>query len=130
MRTYFLTSLAVAGLALAHGSGGARKSLGFGPVLPHAGLRTLDVRGFAADAAADPFAVADALVRELTRYEFVRRADSYTDAATGVTHVYFRQRVNGVEVADGDINVNIKDGLVLSYGNSVRARLLPQVRPR
>jgi extracellular elastinolytic metalloproteinase len=26
--------------------------------------------------------------------------------------------VNGIEVADGDINVNIKDGLVLSYGDS------------
>jgi extracellular elastinolytic metalloproteinase len=119
MRSYFLTTLAVAGLAAA-AHGGARKSLGFGPVLPHAGLRTLDVRGFTADGAADPFAVAEALVRELTAYEFVRREDSYTDAATGVSHVYFRQRVNGVEVADGDINVNVRDGLVLSYGNSVR----------
>jgi extracellular elastinolytic metalloproteinase len=113
MRTYFLTSLAAAGLAL------ARKSLGFGPVLPQAGLRTPDTQAFARDANADPFGVAEALVRGLTAYEFVRRADSYTDAATGVSHVYFRQRVNGVEVADGDINVNVKDGLVLSYGNSV-----------
>jgi extracellular elastinolytic metalloproteinase len=26
--------------------------------------------------------------------------------------------VNGIEVADGDINVNVKDGMVLSYGDS------------
>jgi extracellular elastinolytic metalloproteinase len=113
MRTYFLTSLAAAGLAL------ARKSLGFGPVLPQAGLRTPAAQAFAPDADADPFGVAEALVRGLTAHDFVRRADSYMDAATGVSHVYFRQRVNGVEVADGDINVNVKDGLVLSYGNSV-----------
>ena len=47
------------------------------------------------------------------------RDDSYTDSNTGVTHVYARQTVNGLEVADGHINLNIKDGLVLSYGNSV-----------
>jgi hypothetical protein len=25
-----------------------------------------------------------------------------------------------MEVADGDMNINVKDGIVLSYGNSVR----------
>ena len=49
------------------------------------------------------------------------RKDSYTDETTGITHVYFRQVVDGVEVADGDINVNIRDGMVLSYGDSVRS---------
>jgi extracellular elastinolytic metalloproteinase len=47
------------------------------------------------------------------------REDSYTDKNTGVTHVYVRQLVNGLEVADGDMNINIKDGMVLSYGTSV-----------
>lgn len=47
------------------------------------------------------------------------RSDSYTDKNTGVTHVYVRQLMNGLEVADGDMNINIKDGMVLSYGNSV-----------
>jgi extracellular elastinolytic metalloproteinase len=46
------------------------------------------------------------------------RDDSYTDTNTGVTHVYVRQFVNGLEVVDGDINLNIKDGVVISYGNS------------
>ncbi|KAF8966097.1 hypothetical protein BDZ97DRAFT_717570 [Flammula alnicola] len=46
------------------------------------------------------------------------RDDSYTDKNTGVTRVYVRQLVNGLEVVDGDMNINIKDGTVLSYGNS------------
>ena len=47
--------------------------------------------------------------------------DSYTDSKkTGVTHVYVCQLVNGLEVTgDGDMNINIKDGVVLSYGTSV-----------
>ena len=51
--------------------------------------------------------------------DFYVRDDSYTDKNTGVTHVYLRQTVYGVEVADGDMNVNVKDGRVLSYGDSV-----------
>ena len=47
------------------------------------------------------------------------RKDSYTDKNTGVTHVYVRQLVNGLEVTDGDMNINIKNGVVLSYGTSV-----------
>jgi extracellular elastinolytic metalloproteinase len=47
------------------------------------------------------------------------RKDSYTDKNTGVTHVYVCQLVNGLEVTDGDMNINIKYGVVLSYGNSV-----------
>jgi extracellular elastinolytic metalloproteinase len=50
---------------------------------------------------------------------FIIRKDSYTDKNTGVTHVYVRQVVNGIEVTDGDMNVNVKDGMVLSYGDSV-----------
>lgn len=49
---------------------------------------------------------------------FIRK-DSYTDTNSGVSHVYVRQVVNGLEVADGNINLNIRDGKVLSYGNSV-----------
>lgn len=44
---------------------------------------------------------------------------SYTDSRTQITHVYARQLINGFEVGDGDINVNIdRDGRVLSWGNS------------
>ncbi|KAF8752992.1 peptidase M36 family [Rhizoctonia solani] len=48
---------------------------------------------------------------------FIRK-DSYTDANTGISHIYVRQVVNGLEVADGNINLNIRNGQVLSYGNS------------
>lgn len=74
---------------------------------------------------AEPIEVARRFVRDILDGElnesksFKIRDDSYTDSNTGVTHVYVRQVVNGLEVADGDINVNIKDGMVLSYGNSV-----------
>jgi hypothetical protein len=42
--------------------------------------------------------------------------DSYTDKNTGVTHIYVRQLVNGLEVTDGDMNINIKDGVVWDLG--------------
>ncbi|CAE6432115.1 unnamed protein product [Rhizoctonia solani] len=48
---------------------------------------------------------------------FIRK-DSYTDANTGISHIYVRQVVNGLEVVDGNINLNIRNGRVLSYGNS------------
>lgn len=130
MRSFFLTSLAVAGLAAsaaAHTS--ARKSLGFGPVHPSAGLRTVaPVTSFAAvralDEHADPLLVAREFMKGMVPSGgYVIRDDSYTDKATGVTHVYVRQLVDGVEVADGDMNLNIKDGVVMSYGDSVRPPL-------
>ena len=55
--------------------------------------------------------------------DYVIRKDSYTDEATGITHIYARQYRHGIEVADGDINLNIKDGVVLSFGDSVSIRL-------
>ncbi|MEZ0267185.1 MAG: M36 family metallopeptidase [Phycisphaerae bacterium] len=43
--------------------------------------------------------------------------DQYTDADTGVTHLYFRQRVNHIAVANANLNVNVaRDGRVLSVG--------------
>jgi len=62
--------------------------------------------------------VARAYVNSLTDGDFVIRPDSYTDKATGTSHVYVRQLVNGLEVADGNINLNIVDGKVVSFGDS------------
>lgn len=111
-----------------------RKSLGFGPVHPHAVFRSspdqIPTNGFRPfDAESDPIEVARSFVdgllggRLTPSNTYTIRKDSYTDKNTGVTHVYFRQIVNGMEVADGDINVNVKDGIVLSYGDSVRHAL-------
>src|SRR5215470_1476036 len=33
--------------------------------------------------------------------------DQYTDSDTGITHIYLRQRVNGLEVAYADLDVSL-----------------------
>lgn len=138
MRWLLTTSLVVAGLvgnAISHRAMPARrrKSLGFGPELPHAVFRSspyqVEANGFMAlNPDLDPLEVADRFVKErlglrLTQpMSYKIRKDSYTDSNTGVTHVYIRQTINELEVVDGDMNINIKDGIVLSYGNSVCLR--------
>ena len=50
--------------------------------------------------------------------------DAYTDADSGVTHVYFRQTHNGLEVQSADVNVNVmKDGRILSAAGGFIAGL-------
>lgn len=107
-----------------------RKSLGFGPVHPHAVFRSnpLDIpQSFGISQSENPFQLAQSFAMGLVpphldaAATFVLRKDSYTDRNTGITHAYLRQFINGLEVADGDLNVNIKDGTILSYGNSVWA---------
>jgi hypothetical protein len=45
---------------------------------------------------------------------------TYTDPRTLVTHIYIRQLVNGLEIIDGDININVDEtGRVISFGDSV-----------
>ena len=133
MRRLLVASIVAAGLAgaFAHSTHSdsnqlRRKTLGFGPVHPHATYRTTptvatDSFGVVRD---DPLDVARTFITSLTKdtaigSSFVIRKDSYTDKNTGITHVYARQYLDGVEVVDGDINVNVKDGVILSYGDSV-----------
>lgn len=55
---------------------------------------------------------------------------SYTDTNTGVTHVYVRQLLHGLEVSDGDINLNVDaTGRILSWGNSFHPTSAPQPTP-
>ncbi|KAI8065377.1 Fungalysin metallopeptidase-domain-containing protein [Gilbertella persicaria] len=64
---------------------------------------------------------------ELTNSEFVVTS-AYKSDLNGVTHVYLRQIVNGLEVLNGDININIdRFGQVISYGNSF-ARPSPKLK--
>ncbi|CAG8697149.1 18047_t:CDS:2, partial [Acaulospora morrowiae] len=45
--------------------------------------------------------------------------DSYKSDHNGVTHIYFKQIVNGLFVSNGDLNVNVDQfGRVISYGDS------------
>lgn len=135
MRLSSKTSIALVGLfasALAHDDGpiSRRKTMGFGPVHPHAKFHTNPISSIKSSFAnSDPYEVARSFVTTLLEDQlsgdnsFALRKDSYTDKATGVTHVFFRQMINGIEVADGDVNVNVKDGAVISYGDSVSVDL-------
>lgn len=45
--------------------------------------------------------------------------DQYTSDHNGVTHIYLRQRFNGIEVINGNININVAaDGSIMNLGNS------------
>ncbi|KAI0085233.1 extracellular elastinolytic metallo proteinase [Irpex rosettiformis] len=130
VRRLLVASVVAAGLAgaLAHGATPGlrrRKTLGFGPTLPHSVFASGEtVPVVQAFGKSDPFDVAKAFASALTAdvvspaSSFYVRDDSYTDKNTGVTHVYLRQTMFGMEIADGDINVNVKDGRILSYGDS------------
>ena len=136
MRRLLIASLlaGLAGHAASHttrnGPLNRRKTLGFGPHLPHAVFYSspyqIQTTGFTPQSPhTDPLDVADLFAKDILADQlsdsisYKIRKDSYTDANTGVSHVYLRQVVNGIEVADGDMNINVRDGMVLSYGSSV-----------
>lgn len=97
----------------------------FGPELAHAEFVTPASVGasfghsFFTGAAHDPTKVAtDFVERELSSSDYVVK-NSYTSAHNGVTHVYLRQMVDGLEVVNGNININVdRSGNVISYGDS------------
>lgn len=139
MRGLTTVTFALAGLA-AHGLAHSlpppatpsvrRKSLGFGPDLPHARFESVNARvASPVDAAKDPYVVARDFLSPYDDFRagrtYVIRPDSYTDPSTGVTHIYARQVIGGIEVANAHVNLNIKDGQVLSFGDSVRLSVSP-----
>ncbi|WP_188500155.1 T9SS-dependent M36 family metallopeptidase [Pontibacter amylolyticus] len=51
--------------------------------------------------------------------------DQYTSRHNGITHIYLRQRHQGIEVVDANININLdRDGNVINMGN----RFIPNLR--
>jgi hypothetical protein len=45
-------------------------------------------------------------------------SDQYTDTATGTTHIYLRQTQSGIQVYNGNINVNVaRNGAIINLGN-------------
>lgn len=132
-----LAGLAANSVATRESSNG-RKSLGFGPVHPHAVFHSdpsTIPQSFGSFQSQTPLQLAQGFANGLVpphlegASTFVLRKDSYTDKSTGVTHAYFRQFLNGLEVADGDLNVNTKDGIILSYGNSAYQGVAPGSSP-
>ena len=103
--------------------------LGLGLEHPHAVFRAnpyqIQTNGFTpTDPSMNPLDIARIFVDNVLSTQSAQglsykiRKDSYTDSKnTGITHVYYvRQLVNGLEVTgNGDMNINIKDGVVLSY---------------
>ncbi|KAL7275605.1 hypothetical protein RUND412_001437 [Rhizina undulata] len=69
---------------------------------------------------ADPLTTATQHVKQLFQdAEFRNNYDMYTDDDTGITHVYFTQTLNGLDIENAQVNVNVKkDGNVLSSGSS------------
>ncbi|ORY21288.1 extracellular elastinolytic metallo proteinase precursor [Naematelia encephala] len=129
----FLASLATArphdkgGMGMGKGMAHVRKSLSFGPKHDHAFFSVLDEPAVLPQSLTgelpDPIEVAKAFIARQVGGEegeaFYLREDSYTDPRTGVTHAYAKQIINGLEVSDGDVNINVdRDGRVLSYGTS------------
>ncbi|OWZ33300.1 extracellular elastinolytic metalloproteinase [Cryptococcus neoformans c45] len=121
-----------------HSASRTRKSLSFGPAHSHASFEVLDdavhvfePRGLI-DEPIDVKRVAQTFLgSQLGAQEgegFYIREDSYTDARTGVTHIFARQLLNGLEVSDGDINLNIdRDGRIMSWGNSFHPGSVPSL---
>ncbi|ODO08638.1 extracellular elastinolytic metalloproteinase [Cryptococcus wingfieldii CBS 7118] len=116
----------------------ARKSLSFGPSHSHAKFELVDEPAspdFTTLLAGQSFQAKDVVAAFLESKlgfregsEYYIRDDSYTDARTGVAHLYVRQLVNGLEVSDGDINLNIdRDGRVISWGNSFHPGSAPSL---
>jgi extracellular elastinolytic metalloproteinase len=106
----------------------SRKTLGFGFDKVHSRFVTLPKKpsfrnSFIATPSRDPFEIANQFVvtflTDNEEYSYRIRKDSYTDSSTGVTHVYAKQTYRGLDVVDGDMNINILDGNIISYGNEV-----------
>lgn len=71
--------------------------------------------------ASDPVAIAKAYLKTIAPdAELVLNKDQYTDADSGITHLYFTQTLNGLKIDNAVANVNIRgDGTVLSAGSSL-----------
>ena len=121
-----------AGLVGAHSDGGGRKSMSFMPnVVPSFDVpfQTVPPRRIPQNMSIerDPFTLAldhcasvvSPYPRSASLSQYFVRNDSYTDRNTGITHVYIRQVVSGLEVFNAGLNVNVKDGRVLLHGYSV-----------
>ncbi|KAI9313954.1 Fungalysin metallopeptidase-domain-containing protein [Dichotomocladium elegans] len=66
----------------------------------------------------DAVSIATQFVRSKVNSDFYVES-AYTSDLTGMTHVYVRQRVNGLDVMNGKINVHVdKHGNIVTYGDS------------
>ncbi|KAL1918893.1 uncharacterized protein VTP21DRAFT_2274 [Calcarisporiella thermophila] len=75
-------------------------------------------RSLAPQRGENPLKIALKFARNQIASEFVVK-NVYQSKHNGVTHVYLRQLIDGLEVVNGDMNINVdKKGNVISFGNS------------
>jgi hypothetical protein len=83
-------------------------------------------------AAGDPEDIARAFIQRERRQLGLRAddiadlalTDRYTSAHNGLTHLYFRQRLDGISLFSADLNINVaRDGRILNLGNGLLPRL-------
>ncbi|KAG9000691.1 Fungalysin/Thermolysin Extracellular metalloproteinase 5, partial [Tulasnella sp. 427] len=118
-------------------SSATRKTLNFSPLIQNSHFTTSPAQGHS------PFATLEtrSSVVELAEAYLKRvlhlpegtwkpREDSYQDQATQIWHLYFRQLLQEglVEVVDGDVNLNVLNGRVISYGDSFYRGPVPSLR--
>ncbi|WRT64652.1 uncharacterized protein IL334_001586 [Kwoniella shivajii] len=114
-----------------------RKTLSFGPVHKHHSFKVVDEpiivsRSSLLSESVDPREVASKFIEDKIGGSegdaFYIRDDSYTDKSTGITRIFAKQVVNGLEVSDGDLNLNIdRDGHIISWGNSFHPGDVPSL---
>ncbi|KAK9765221.1 hypothetical protein K7432_006619 [Basidiobolus ranarum] len=93
----------------------------FGPEINTRAYLISSQSTFSPSSSEDPKDIGQKFIQEtlkLTESDYILK-NIYTSEHNGVTHMYFRQVVNSLEVVNGDMNINIdKSGRVVSYGDS------------
>ncbi len=57
--------------------------------------------------------------------------DHYSSSRSGITHIYWRQRLDGVEVWNGDLAINVaRDGSIINLNNGFVSDLAGKVQDR
>lgn len=80
-------------------------------VIADPNIPTLTKRATAQDTATE-------LVKKIAPGTEFRLVESYT-GDNGISHFFFKQTAHGIDIDNGDFNVNIgRDGMVFSFGNS------------
>jgi extracellular elastinolytic metalloproteinase len=98
--------------AVAHSRGGPRKSLAFGPHHKHRKFISKTYTPVASARAVSKDDIHQSALKlahvnagNKEGVSFFVRPDSYEDPTTGLTYIYVKQTINGLQVEDGDMNV-------------------------
>ncbi|KAI9896476.1 hypothetical protein N3K66_008648 [Trichothecium roseum] len=85
--------------------------------------------GAASVTGSDYLEVARNLAKEVAPGAEFRVVEDHYVSGNGVAHVNLKQTVHGIDIDNADLNVNVKDGKVFSYGSSFFDGELPKASP-